>query len=60
MYGSGPLSGEVIEINTKLDVNPELVNTDPFGDGWMVRIKLSNPAEVDSLMDAKSYAAHTA
>jgi glycine cleavage system H protein len=50
-----PVSGEVIEINEALADNPALVNTDPFGDGWMVRIRLSDPTEVDELMTAEEY-----
>jgi glycine cleavage system H protein len=55
-----PLSGEVLEINSALDAAPELVNSDPFGEGWMVRIRLSNANEVAGLMSAADYAAHTA
>ena len=50
-----PASGEVVEVNEALRDKPELVNTDPYGDGWMVRIKLSTPEEVDELMDAEEY-----
>ncbi len=50
-----PLSGTISELNPKLNANPELVNTDPYGDGWMVKIKLSNRADFDSLMDADAY-----
>ncbi len=50
-----PVSGEVVEINEALAEKPELVNTDPWGDGWMVRVKLSTPEEVDELMDAEEY-----
>jgi len=50
-----PVSGEVIEINELLADNPALVNTDPFGDGWMVRIKLTDVTEVDELMSAEEY-----
>src|SRR5438093_4748257 len=50
-----PVSGEVVEVNEALAEKPELVNTDPYGDGWMVRIKLSTPEEVDGLMDAEEY-----
>jgi glycine cleavage system H protein len=55
-----PLSGEVLEINPALDASPELVNSDAFGEGWMVRIRLSNAAELAGLMSADDYAAHTA
>jgi glycine cleavage system H protein len=50
-----PVSGEVIEINEALADNPALVNTDPFGDGWMIRIKVSDATEVDELMTAEEY-----
>jgi len=50
-----PVSGEVIEINEALAENPALVNTDPYGDGWMVRIRLSDATEVDELMSAEEY-----
>lgn len=50
-----PVSGEVVEVNEKLKDNPELVNTDPYGDGWMVRVKLSDPTETDVLMSASEY-----
>jgi glycine cleavage system H protein len=50
-----PVSGAVVEVNPKLNANPELVNTDPYGDGWMVRMKLENPADVEALMDAAAY-----
>ena len=50
-----PVSGEVIEINEALADNPALVNTDPWGDGWMVRVKLADVTEVDELMTAEEY-----
>jgi glycine cleavage system H protein len=50
-----PVSGEVVEVNEALAEKPELVNTDPYGDGWMIRIKVSTPEEVDELMDAEEY-----
>jgi glycine cleavage system H protein len=50
-----PVSGEVIEVNEALADNPALVNTDPWGDGWMVRIRLSDATEVDELMNAEEY-----
>ena len=50
-----PVSGEVIEVNEALADNPALVNTDPWGDGWMVRIKLADATEVDELMTAEEY-----
>ena len=50
-----PLSGEVLEVNQKVVDEPETVNADPYGDGWLVRIRMSEPAEADSLLDAGSY-----
>jgi glycine cleavage system H protein len=50
-----PLSGEVIEVNPKVVEAPETVNEDPYGDGWLVRIRLSDPSEVASLLDAEAY-----
>ncbi len=52
-----PVSGEVVEVNASLVKNPELVNTDPYGAAWLFRLKLSAPAEVDSLKDAAGYKA---
>jgi glycine cleavage system H protein len=54
-----PVSGEVIEVNELLRDKPELVNTDPYGDGWMIRIRLSNPEEFDELMNAEEYEEYT-
>jgi glycine cleavage system H protein len=50
-----PLSGMVTEVNEKLNANPELVNTDPYGDGWMVRMKLDNKEDISSLLDNTTY-----
>jgi glycine cleavage system H protein len=50
-----PLSGEVLEVNAGLSDEPEQVNEDPYGGGWMVKVRLSNVDEVDSLMDASAY-----
>ena len=50
-----PVSGKVVEVNENLSNTPEMVNSDPFGAAWMLKIELSNPAEVDNLMDAKAY-----
>jgi glycine cleavage system H protein len=50
-----PLSGEILEVNEKVADAPETVNEDPYGDGWLVRIRLSDPAEVDSLLDVEAY-----
>lgn len=54
-----PVGGEVVEANTALAGEPELANSDPYGAGWMVRIRLSDAAQVDSLMDDQEYAALT-
>jgi glycine cleavage system H protein len=50
-----PLSGEIIEMNTELESNPEEVNSDPYGKGWMIKVKISNPEEVSDLLDAVAY-----
>jgi glycine cleavage system H protein len=50
-----PVSGEVVEINETLAEKPELINTDPYGDGWMIRVRLSDPTELDDLMNAEEY-----
>jgi len=50
-----PVKGTVTEINPKLNSSPELVNNDPYGEGWMAKIKLSNAADIDSLMNAEAY-----
>src|SRR5690348_16205675 len=50
-----PLSGEVLEVNQKVVDEPETVNDDPYGEGWLVRIKLTDPSEVDQLLDAAGY-----
>jgi glycine cleavage system H protein len=55
-----PLSGEVLEVNQRAVDEPEIVNEDPYGEGWLVRIRLSDPGEADSLMDAEGYTAHVA
>ena len=52
-----PVSGEVVEVNPAIDADPALVNKDPYGEGWMVKIKMSVPEEVDSLLSAEDYAA---
>jgi glycine cleavage system H protein len=52
-----PFNGKVIEINKKLVDSPELVNTDPFGEGWMIKAELKNPADLDDLLNAKAYKA---
>jgi glycine cleavage system H protein len=50
-----PMSGEIIEFNDSLEGTPENVNTDPYGAGWMIKIKISNSAEIDSLLSSESY-----
>jgi glycine cleavage system H protein len=50
-----PLSGEVVSVNGDLGDNPEKINEDPYGEGWLVRVRLSDPSEVDSLLDADAY-----
>ena len=50
-----PLSGEVVAVNQKVTDAPETVNDDPYGEGWLVRIRLSDPSEADSLLDAEAY-----
>lgn len=50
-----PVSGTVVSFNDALEATPELVNTDPYGAGWMVKIELSNPSELDDLLDADAY-----
>jgi glycine cleavage system H protein len=50
-----PLSGEVLEVNQKVVDAPETVNEDPYGEGWLIRIRLSDPAEADALLDAATY-----
>ena len=50
-----PLSGEVLEVNAKVVSEPETVNEDPYGDGWLIRIRVSEPSEVDALLDVDAY-----
>lgn len=52
-----PLSGKVLEVNPELETTPELVNKDPYAGGWMIKIEISNPAELEELLDAKQYEA---
>ena len=52
-----PVSGEVLEVNEALDAQPELVNNDPYGEGWIIRIAVKDATELDSLMDAAAYQA---
>lgn len=53
-----PVSGKIIEINEDLSNTPELINSDPYGAAWMVKVELSNPAELDSLLDSDAYLKH--
>lgn len=55
-----PLSGEVLEVNQKAVDEPEVVNEDPYGEGWLVRVRLSDPSEAGTLMSADDYRAHVA
>ena len=50
-----PLSGEIIEVNDELEDSPEKINTDPYGDGWMYKIALEDPEEIENLLDAAAY-----
>ena len=52
-----PISGEIIEFNAELEGNPELVNSDPYGQGWMIKVKVSNSSELEGLLDAAAYSA---
>jgi glycine cleavage system H protein len=52
-----PVAGEVLEVNEIINDQPELVNNDPYGDGWMVKIQIANPAELETLLDAEAYKA---
>ena len=55
--GLMPVSGKVIEVNADLEGAPESVNSDPYGAGWMIKVEMSNPAEVEALLDAATYEA---
>lgn len=50
-----PLSGEILEFNENLESNPELVNSDPYGEGWMIKVKISDASQIDGLLDAAAY-----
>ena len=50
-----PVAGEVLEFNENLNNNPELVNSDPYGEGWIVKVKVSNPEQLSALMDSEAY-----
>jgi glycine cleavage system H protein len=52
-----PLSGEIVEVNESLPENPHMVNEDPYGEGWLVKVRLTDPSERDALMDAEAYSA---
>ncbi len=52
-----PVTGEVLEVNETINDQPELVNNDPYGEGWMIKIRISDPAELDTLLDAAGYQA---
>ena len=53
-----PLAGEIVEVNEALDEDPALVNSDPYQEGWMIRLRVRNPNELDDLMSASDYATH--
>jgi glycine cleavage system H protein len=53
-----PLSGEVVEVNTAIEADPSVVNKDPYGAGWMIRMRVKNPSELDGLLAPDEYAAH--
>ena len=53
-----PLAGEIVGVNEALDDDPELVNTDPYGEGWMIRLRPDDPEEMETLMDGAGYGAH--
>jgi glycine cleavage system H protein len=53
-----PVSGEIVEVNSRLEKEPQLVNSEPYGDGWMVKMKLSDVSERDELLNAEAYGAH--
>ena len=55
-----PVSGEVVEVNDALRDAPELLNSDPFGEGWIARVEIADPGQLDELLDASAYAAETA
>ncbi|KAJ3026139.1 hypothetical protein HK097_006514, partial [Rhizophlyctis rosea] len=55
-----PVSGEIVEVNSSLEEKPSLINSAPYEDGWLAKIKLSNPKELDALLDEQAYAEHCA
>ena len=52
-----PVSGKIVEVNPNLENAPESVNTDPYGEGWMIKVEFSDPSEIDALLDADAYKA---
>ena len=52
-----PIAGEIISFNEELEANPELVNSDPYGEGWMIKVEMSDVSQIDTLLDASAYAA---
>lgn len=50
-----PVSGEILEFNSELEASPELINSDPFGKGWIIKVKIDDPSQVDGLLDASDY-----
>ena len=50
-----PVTGEIVEVNSELDSNPQLINQDPYGEGWIVKIKMTDPKELESLLSAEEY-----
>jgi glycine cleavage system H protein len=52
-----PLSGEIVQVNEALAENPSVINEDPYGEGWLVKVRLGDPAEKDTLLDARAYQA---
>ncbi len=55
-----PITGEIVELNGALEDHPELVNNDPYGEGWMIKVAIANPAELNDLIDAEAYKAFIA
>jgi glycine cleavage system H protein len=53
-----PVAGEIVDVNGRLDGEPSLVNSDPYGDGWMIKVRMKNPAEKDALLGADAYSKH--
>ncbi len=53
-----PVAGEVVEVNTAIEGDPSVINKDPYGAGWMIRLKIDNPKELDDLLDPSEYTAH--